>query len=235
MSAVSVAWPSAVATTMHEAWLPTHERRLDTESQAWVDALSGTGRAHDDAVARLHELLTRAARFELARRERELAGSRPGELEDLATQAAADALMAILRKLDTYRGDSRFTTWAYKFALLEAAVKVRRRAWRDREVPLSDDAWAQLADRRRAPDTDAETGELLDAVSRAIADALTPHQRTVLIALALNGVPIDVLAERLSTTRGALYKTLHDARKKLRARLAADGHALDHLREGGTP
>lgn len=233
--AVSVVRPAAAAaTTMREALLPADERRLDTESQAWFDALSANGREHEDAVARLHELLTRAARFEIARRRRALAGSRPGDLEDLATQAASDALMAILRKLHTYRGDSRFTTWAYKFALLEAAVKVRRRAWQDSEVPLEDDGWARLADRRSAPDTDAETGELLDAVSRAIAEALTPHQRNVLIAVTLNGVPIDVLAERLSTTRGALYKTLHDARKKLRARLAADGHALDYLREGRT-
>ena len=143
--------------------------------------------------------------------------------------------MAIMRKLHTYRGDSRFTTWAYKFALLEAAVKVRRRTWQDREVPLEDDGWAQLADGRAAPDADAETAELIDAVRAAIRDALTPHQRAVLIAITLNDVPIDVLAERLSTTRGALYKTLHDARKKLRARLAADGHDPDYLREGGTP
>src|SRR5438552_2812305 len=113
----------------------------------------------------------------------DLAGSQPGELEDLATQAAADALMAIMRKLHTFRGDSRFTTWAYKFALLEAAVKVRTRTWQEREVPLEDDGWAQLADRRAAPDTDAETAELIDAVRRAIAETLTPHQRTALIAI----------------------------------------------------
>jgi RNA polymerase sigma-70 factor (ECF subfamily) len=220
---------------MQETSLPTADRRLDAESQAWLDALSGGGRQKGDAIGRLHALLLRAARFEIARRRRDLAGSGPGELDDLATQAAADALMAIMRKLHTYRGDSRFTTWAYKFALLEAAVKVRRRTWQDREVPLEDDGWAQLADRRAAPDTDAETAELIDVVRRGIADELTPHQRTVLIAVTLNDVPIDVLAERLSTTRGALYKTLHDARRKLRARLAADGHDLDHLREGGTP
>ena len=215
--------------------LPTGRRRLDAESQEWLDALTGTGRRQQDAIERLHELLLRAARFELARRRRAVADSRPGELDDLATQAADDALMAILRKLHSYRGDSRFTTWAYKFALLEAAVRVRRRTWQDREVPLEDDGWAQLADRRAAPETDAETAELIDAVRSAISDALTPHQRTVLIAITLNDVPIDVLAERLSTTRGALYKTLHDARKKLRARLAADGHDPDDLREGGTP
>jgi RNA polymerase sigma-70 factor (ECF subfamily) len=114
-------------------------------------------------------------------------------------------------------------------------VSVRRRAWQEREVPLEDHGWAQLADHRAAPDVDAETAELIDAVRDAIAEALTPHQRAVLIAITLNDVPIDVLAERLSTTRGALYKTLHDGRKKLRARLAADGHELDYLHEGGTP
>jgi RNA polymerase sigma-70 factor, ECF subfamily len=226
---------AAAGTPRPKTALPTERRRLDAESQAWLDALTGTGHRHQDAVERLHALLLRAARFELARRRRALAAGRPGELDDLATPAAADALMAILAKLHTYRGESRFTTWAYKFALLEAAVQVRRRTWQDREVPLEDDGWALLADRRAAPDADAETAELIDAVRSAISDALTPHQRTVLIAITLNGVPIDVLAERLSTTRGALYKTLHDARWKLRARLAADGHDPEYLREGGTP
>jgi RNA polymerase sigma-70 factor (ECF subfamily) len=141
--------------------------------------------------------------------------------------------MAIMGKLQNYRGDSRFTTWAYKFALLEAAVKVRRRAWHGREVPLEADRWAQLADRRASPGADAETAELLRAVRAGIAEALTPHQRDVLVALTLNDVPIDVLAHRLTTTRGALYKTLHDARRKLRARLAEDGLAPDRVREGG--
>ena len=235
-SGVSVAEFSAPArTTMQESSLPVATRSLDAESQQWLHALSATGPAHQGAVDRLHALLTRAARFEIARRRRDLARSQPGELEDLATQAAADALMAILRKLHTYRGDSRFTTWAYKFALLEAAVKVRTRAWQEREVPLEDDAWAQLTDLRTAPDTDAETAELIDAIRHGIADALTPHQRAVLVAITLNDVPIDVLAERLSTTRGALYKTLHDGRMKLRERLAAEGHDLDYLQEGRLP
>jgi RNA polymerase sigma-70 factor (ECF subfamily) len=185
------------------------------ESLGWLRALSGIGRRHDEAVERLHALLLRAARFEVARR----GGGRSGELDDLATQAADDALMAVMRKLHTYRGDSRFTTWAYKFALLEAAVKVRRRTWHGREVPLEADGWARLADRRSSPDADAESAELIAAVCDGIAAALTPHQRTVLVALTLNDVPIDVLADRLGTTRGALYKTLHDARRKLRSLL----------------
>jgi RNA polymerase sigma-70 factor (ECF subfamily) len=195
----------------------------DAESRAWVEALSTAGRRRDDAVVELHALLLRGARHEVARR----GGGRSGDGDDLATQAADDALMAILRKLDGYRGDSRFTTWAYKFALLEAGVRMRRRAWQGREIPLETTGWELLAGARGAPDTDVETSELLAAISAGIAEALTPHQRTVLVALALNDVPIDVLAERLETTRGALYKTLHDARRKLRARLAGDGLAFE--------
>jgi RNA polymerase sigma-70 factor, ECF subfamily len=194
----------------------------DPESERWVLELGAAGGpAHDAAVARLHELLLRAARFELRRRGAHV------DLEDLAAQAADDACVAILAKLPTYRGQSRFTTWAYKFALLEAAVKSRRRAWVGREVPLDDDASALLRHRGAGPDADAETAELLRAVSDAIATVLTSHQRAVLVAITLQDVPIDVLAERLGTTRGALYKTLHDARRKLRAQLALQGLRLD--------
>jgi RNA polymerase sigma-70 factor (ECF subfamily) len=210
---------------MHQAPLAEDRRARDTESREWIEALSSEGRQRDEAVERLHALLLRAARFEVGRRRAALGGA--SELDDLATQAADDALMAIMGKLHTFRGDSRFTTWAYKFALLEAAVKVRRRAWQNREVTLQEDGWAQLPDPRQTPDSDAETSELVGAVRDAIAEALTPHQRAVLIAIALNGVPIDVLAERLTTTRGALYKTVHDARKKLRAHLADEGLTLD--------
>ena len=220
---------------MHQASLSVDGRGPDAETRGWLEALTGPGRQREDAIERLHALLLRASRFEVDRRRSALGGDRAGELDDLAMQAADDALMAIMSKLDTFRGDSRFTTWAYKFALLEAAVKVRRRAWQGREVPLEDDGWALLPDRHASPDTDAETAELLGAVRDAIAESLTPHQRTVLVALTLNDVPIDVLAERLGTTRGALYKTLHDARKKLRARLADNGLGLDLERKGATP
>lgn len=192
----------------------------DAESLDWIDALAGEGPRREDAVRRLHSLLLRAARFELNRRRRDLDGI---ALDDLAMQAADDALVAVVRKLPTYRGASRFTTWAYKFALLEAAVKARRRAWQDREVPLEAEGWARLPDPGSSPTADAEADELLGAVREAMVDALTRHQREVLVAVTLNGVPIDVLAERLATTRGALYKTLHDARRKLRARLAEQG------------
>jgi RNA polymerase sigma-70 factor (ECF subfamily) len=202
----------------------------DAESLGWFRALSGTGRERDDAVERLHALLLGAARAEVARRCA-VGGAGSGDLDDLPMQAADDALVAVLGKLHTYRGDSRFTTWAYKFALLEAAVRLRKRPWIGRELPLEADGWAQLPDRRPSPAGQAEASELIDAVRDAIAEALTPHQRAVLVALTLNDVPIDVLAERRGTTRGALYKTLHDGRRKLRARLADDGLALDPVAE----
>jgi RNA polymerase sigma-70 factor (ECF subfamily) len=195
-----------------------------SESQQWLAELrSDDARERDEAVVRLHALLLRAARFELGRRRAALSHVRGEELDDLATQAADDALMAVLAKLDDYRGASRFTTWAYKFALLEAGVKLRRRAWQDREVVLAADSWPAVSDRQPTAQTRLESAELIEALRDAMAKDLTPHQREVFVALALNGVPIDVLAERLGTTRGALYKTLHDARRKLRLELSAAG------------
>ena len=199
-------------------------RALDVESCRWIRALSGTGSEREDAVRRLYALLLRAARFEVARRRGAIPGGGSGDVDDFATQAADDALVAVMSKLHTYRGDSRFTTWAYKFALLEAGVKVRRRPWDGREVPLETDGLARmLGGTRASPAGQAEAFELIHAVRDAIVEVLTPHQRAVLVAITLNDVPIDVLAKRRGTTRGALYKTLHDARRKLRAELAKDG------------
>jgi len=193
---------------------------LDEESREWLRDLRGGGAAYDDAVARLHALLLRAARFEVSRRRPTLPHLRGNELDDIALQAADDALLSVLGRLDDFRGESRFTTWVYKFALYDAAVKLRRRAWQGREVPLEPESWEAFASGGLEPDGQAEQSELLARLRRAIEEDLTPHQRDVLVALALNEVPIDVLAERLDTTRGALYKTLHDARRKLRRQLA---------------
>jgi len=189
----------------------------------WVDALTGEGAERDEALGDLHDLMLRAARFELGRRRAALSHVRGEDIEDLAVQAADDALVALLGKLHTYRGASRFTTWAYKFALLEAGVRVRRRAWQGREVVLEPESWPELADAGPSVEERREGAELLAALKSAVREQLTPHQRAVFTALALNEVPIDVLSERLGTTRGALYKTLHDARRKLRAELAAGG------------
>jgi RNA polymerase sigma-70 factor, ECF subfamily len=191
-----------------------------SDAQLWLDPLRAR---EDEAVERLHALLLHAARFEVARRRPGLPHLRGDELDTLALEAAGDAAVSILAKLDDFRGESRFTTWAYKFALLEAAVKLRARAWQRRELPLDPESWTLVPSGSPAPAEQAEKAALLEAISSGIEHALTPHQRRVLVALAINGVPIDVLAERLGSTRGALYKTLHDARAKLRAHLSEEG------------
>ena len=201
---------------------------LDDESRAWLRDLRAEGHTKDEAVARLHALLLRAVRFECARRRPALPHLRGNDLDDIANQAADDALVSVLARLDDFRGASRFTTWVYKFALLEAAVKLRKRSWQGREVPLEPEGWGLVSSSGLEPDAEAEQSELLATLQTAIADLLTPHQRRVLVALALNGVPIDVLAERLNTNRGALYKTLHDARRKLRKHLVEHGLPLDN-------
>ncbi len=231
---VPVVEPVKPARQASAAAVVTPSARFDRESREWLRDLRSDGAVKDRAVERLHGLLVRAARFEIARRRPTLPHVRGDELDDIALEAADDALMSVLRRLDDYRGASRFSTWVYKFALLEAAVKLRKRAWQGREVPLEPEAWGLFASAGLEPDVEAEQSELLETVQRAIDEVLTPHQRQVLVALTLNGVPIDVLAERLSTTRGALYKTLHDARRKLRNHLDDCGLSLESWLEETT-
>jgi RNA polymerase sigma-70 factor (ECF subfamily) len=227
----AVATVAEVRSVPQAAGQATQRTPLDSESRQWLDQLRSSGAEYDDAVARLHALLLRAARFEVARRRPTLPHLRGNDLDDIALEAADDALMSILARLDDFRGLSRFTTWAYKFALLEAAVKLRKRAWQGRELPLEPETWSLFSSAGLEPDAEAEQSELLATVQAAINEVLTPHQRRVLVALALNGIPIDVLADRLQTNRGALYKTLHDARRKLRKHLEQCGLSLDLLEE----
>jgi RNA polymerase sigma-70 factor, ECF subfamily len=201
---------------------------MDQASVIWLERLSAGGADREAAVGELHAMLLRAARFEVRRRQATSAHVGRGDQDDLVQQSADDALVAILGKLGDFRGDSRFTTWAYKFALYEAAAKMRKKAWQGREISLEAETWPLIADeRQRTPQQGAETAELITVIQRAIESELSPHQREVLVAIALNDVPIDVLAERLNTTRGALYKTVYDARQKLRAALAARGLGAD--------
>ena len=204
---------------------------LDVESRDWLRDLRARGPEHDEAVARLHALLLRGARFEVARRRPIMPHLRGNDLDDIAQQAADDALMGVLRRLDDFRGASRFSTWVFKFAIYETAVKLRKRSWQGREVPLEPDAWDVFASASAEPAAEAEQRELVETLETAIANELTPHQRRVLVAIAINGVPIDVLAERLSTNRNALYKTLHDARRKLRNHLTERGLTLTDLED----
>jgi RNA polymerase sigma-70 factor, ECF subfamily len=198
-------------------------RVVSAENDGWVEGLRSPRSV--EAEGRLHELLVRAARSEVARRAARLRIAGP-ELDDIAHQAAHDAMLAILRKLDTFRGESRFTTWAYKFVIFEVSGKVARHYWATHaDEPMDVERWERLPDRFGfSPEEAAESADLLDAVRRAVDGQLTARQREVFVALVLHGVPVDALAEQLGTNRNALYKTMFDARRKIRGFLVAHGH-----------
>jgi RNA polymerase sigma-70 factor, ECF subfamily len=207
----------------------TRDDRLPQEDVAdavpqlpdWVSELSTPGPAQDVAMRRLHDLMLRAAGHQVWRMRGLLPDSSPRTVEVLVNQAADEAMTALLGKLHTFEGRSLFTTWAFKFAILQAATEVRRMQWQHREVELRDFDLPSVRD--DDPEHHAEASDLAGAVARAMHEVLTPHQRHIAVALLVDEIPIDVLAERLGTTRGALYKTLHDVRGRLRAELTARG------------
>ena len=200
---------------------------LDPESAEWLRTLAGASPGRDAALARLHGMLVRIALTEAGRRGPRLRIAGP-ELEDLAYQAAADALLAITAKLSQFRGESRFTTWAYKFVIFEISAKLGGHFWRHPSVPLDAEDWDRLPDRfGLEPERETEWRDLVAALRRAVDTELTPRQRAIFVALVLNGVPLDALVARLGSNRNAIYKMLFDARRKLRAALVANGY-LDH-------
>jgi len=200
---------------------------VDPDSAIWVRSLTGPAGQRDAGLARLHEMLLRIARSELRRRSGQLRVTGP-ELDDLAYQAAADALLAITAKLGQFRGESRFTTWAYKFVIFEVSAKVGRHFWANPPAAMDAEDWDRLPDRfGLEPAREAERREMASAVRRAVDEQLTPRQRQVFVAIVLDGVPLDALAIRLGSTRNAIYKTMFDARRKLRAALAAHGYLDD--------
>jgi RNA polymerase sigma-70 factor, ECF subfamily len=200
---------------------------LDAESAEWVEVLAGTGPRRAAALARLHELLLRIARKEAARRGPRLAISGP-ELDDVAHQAAADALLAITAKIGQFRGESRFTTWAYRFVIFEVSAKIGQHFWRHPVVPFDAEDWDRLPARFGFdPAQQAEWRDLFAALRRAVDTELTSRQREVFVAIVLNDVPLDTLVLALASSRNAIYKMLFDARRKLRAALAANGYLPD--------
>jgi RNA polymerase sigma-70 factor (ECF subfamily) len=206
------------------------DRRLvpvDLVSRRWVEQLHRDHARHEQAVTRLHELLRRAALHELHRRRGQLPALAGPEFDDVAQQCADDAVVNILARIDDFKGLSRFTTWAYKFAIFEVSSKLARHAWR-RQAPSREDLeLAELPDSLALrPSEQAERRELLAVLRMAIHETLTPRQREVFVAIALNGVAIDVLACELRSNRNAIYKNLFDARRRLRESLAAAGHPL---------
>jgi RNA polymerase sigma-70 factor (ECF subfamily) len=182
---------------------------------------------HERAVARLHDVLQRAAVHEVHRRRGQLGSLAGLELDDVSQQCADDALMHILARIDDFQGLSRFTTWAYKFVIFEVSSKLARHAWHHHPPGAEDLTWDHLPDTLAAkPGEQAERREQLTVLSMAIEEDLTPRQREVFVAIALNDIPIDVLALQMDSNRNAIYKNLFDARRKLRTCLAAAGYPL---------
>lgn len=209
------------------------ERPLDPASAAWVRDLTAEGARRENAVRRVHALLLGACRAELGRRAPR-AGLTGPDVDDLATQAAADATLRVLAKLERFRGESRFTTWAYAFAVFEVSTVLGRHWRRTHErVEITQDLWDALPDRLGAgPEEVVEARELVGLLQQAVERELTPRQRALFLAVVVERVPLDALVDELGTTRGAVYKTVFDARRKIRQFLVANGYAVP---KGGRP
>jgi RNA polymerase sigma-70 factor (ECF subfamily) len=196
----------------------------DPDPPDWPTALNATGASRERALAALHQLLVRIARTEVNRRSGRLRLSGP-ELDDLVDQAAGDALVAIIAKLDQFRGESRFTTWAYKFVIFEVSTKIGRHFWRHPTVTMDPQDWERIPDRFGVDPADhAQRRELVTVLRHAVDEELSDRQRQVFVAIVVHGVPLDALVVELDSNRNAIYKTMFDARRKLRAALAANGY-----------
>jgi RNA polymerase sigma-70 factor (ECF subfamily) len=208
---------------MEEAAAATRTTTLDPDSAEWLRALEGTEADREAACLRLHAMLLRIARHEVRRRGSDLQIAGP-ELDDVAHQAAADAMVAILAKAGQFRGESRFTTWAYKFVIFEVSTKIGRHFWRNRTVEMDEEDWSRLPDRFGLdPAHEAEWRDLVSALRQAVDEDLTDRQRQVFVAIVLNGISLDALVAELGSNRNAIYKMMFDARRKLRAALVAKG------------
>ena len=201
--------------------LPT--RDLDEESAGWLHRLADGGE-RQAAERELHARLVRIALSEVRRRAASTPVTGP-ELDDVAHQAAGDAMLAILAKLGEFRGESRFITWAYRFVILEVSSKLGRHYWRHPPVALDAGQWERLPDRFGIdPARHVESAGILAEVRRVVDDELTEHQRRVFVAIVVDEIPLDALAARLGLRRNAIYKVLFDARRKIRRALVANGY-----------
>jgi RNA polymerase sigma-70 factor (ECF subfamily) len=152
------------------------------------------------------------------------------ELDDLAYQAASDAVVAVMGKVGQFRGESRFTTWACKFAIFAVSTEIGRHFWQRPTAAMGAEDWDRLPDRFGLdPARVAEWREVVAALRRAVEEELTDHQRRIFVAIVLHGIPLDALVAELGSGRNAIYKALFDARRKLRASLVTHGYLDDDV------
>jgi RNA polymerase sigma-70 factor (ECF subfamily) len=198
---------------------------LDEQSATWLGRLASAASVDRQAAEReLHDKLLKIALAEVRRRSASTPVTGP-ELDDVAHQAAGDAMIAILAKLADFRGESRFITWAYRFVILEVSSKLGRHYWRNPPVPLDAEQWERLPDRLGLdPHQNAEAAGILAEVRHVVDTELTAHQRRIFIAIVVDGIPLNALAEKLDLERNAIYKVIFDARRKIRRALVAKGY-----------
>ena len=204
-------------------------------NQEWVRDLSGEA-SQEAAIADLRELLLRAALYFFSRNLEDLQGITRQEILQRAEDCAQDALIAVLDHLSDFRGDSKFTTWAYKFAINTALVAARRERWKG--ISLDELASTgqshffetlMLNTSAVAPEQSAMRAEIRGILEEVIEHDLTERQRRVLVLMVLHEVPLDEVVRYLGTNRNAVYKMLHDARRKLKSGLEAHGFEIGEM------
>jgi len=194
----------------------------------WLADLSGSD--PDQAIEDLRAILIRGLRFALLSRVK-------GDLDMMIEDFVQDALLRILDNLATFRGESQFTTWAQKVAVRVAFSELRRKRWKDIALqdlmPKDDDSGdftpAVLSDPSPNPEQQTTQQAMMNLVMRLIMDELTERQREVILAVMVAGMPLEEVARRMDTNRNALYKLIHDARKRLQNRLSAEGLSPDEV------
>jgi RNA polymerase sigma-70 factor, ECF subfamily len=205
---------------------------LDEETASWLRRLVSSALAERRVAEReLHDRLVRIAQAEIRRRSASTLVTGP-ELDDIAHQAAGDAMLAILAKLAEFRGESRFITWAYRFVILEVSTKLGRHYWRNPPIALDAAQWERLPDRLGLdPHQHAEAAGMLAEVREVVGTELSAHQRRIFIAIVVDGIPLNALAEKLNLQRNAIYKVIFDARRKIRRALIAKGYLDERTSE----
>jgi RNA polymerase sigma-70 factor, ECF subfamily len=210
----------------------------DTRSNAeWLHDLKETGETQEQAIADLQNILLRAALYVFNRNTGDLSGLAGDDVLKLAEDCAQEALMAVLNHLSDFRGDSKFTTWAYKFAVNIGLTASRHVRWKDVSLDQlsSDDEGAfsewVLRDKSSAlaPDLAALQGEIRQVIWDVMEHDLTDHQRRILLLMVFHEVPMDEVVQQLNTNRNAIYKSLHDARRKLKSGLQARGFEVGEM------
>ena len=199
-------------------------------NEEWSHDLNTSGEVQEAAIADLRDLLLRAVLFFFSRNLGDFERLGRDEILQLAEDCAQDALIAVMNHLSEFRGDSKFTTWAYKFAINIALMTARRERWKGKSLDqlsfynnstlfewIRQDGSSGLI-----PDRSVVQDEIRDIIQEVIEHELTDKQRQVLMMMIFNDVPIDVVVQQLGTNRNAVYKLLHDARLRLRTRLARE-------------